>query len=105
MRKPDTSFVANEHVKQPEDGYYFQAPDIAVEVISPSDLRPGVLHKKLTDYFTYGTQQVWLIYHDEKRVVVQNADGTAATYELGDAISGGDLLPGFSLSVSAIFEA
>lgn len=57
MRKPDVSFIASGRVKQPEDGYYFQAPDIAVDVISPSDLRPGVLHRKLTDYFTYGTEQ------------------------------------------------
>lgn len=105
MRKPDTSFVANERVKQPEDGYYFQAPDIAVEVISPSDRRPGVLHKKLTDYFTYGTQQVWLVYHDEKRVVVQNDDGTAVTYELDDTIPGGELLPDFTLKVADIFQA
>jgi hypothetical protein len=47
---------------------------------------------------------VWLVYHTKKRIVVQNADGTAATYELGDTISGGDLLPGFTLEVSAIFE-
>ncbi|HVU11695.1 MAG TPA: Uma2 family endonuclease [Phototrophicaceae bacterium] len=104
MRKPDTSFVANERVKPPQEGYYFQAPDIAVEVISPSDRRPGVLHRKLTDYFTYGTQQVWLVYQDEKRIVIQNADGTATTYELGDTISGIALLPGFSLKVAEIFR-
>lgn len=104
MRKPDISFVANARVKQPEDGYYVQAPDIAVEVISPSDLRPGVLHQKLTDYFTYGTQQVWLVYHIEKRIVVQRADGTATTYELGDVIADNDLLPGFVLNVADVFR-
>jgi Uma2 family endonuclease len=103
-RKPDISFVSAARVKPQNAEYYFQAPDLAVEVISPSDLRPGVLHEKLTDYFTYGTQQVWLVYHKEKRIVVQNADGTAATYALGDTIPGGDLLPGFALEVSAIFE-
>jgi Uma2 family endonuclease len=105
LRKPDTSFVAKTRVQKPENGYYFQAPDLAVEVISPSDLRPGVLHKKLTDYFTYGTQQVWLVYQDEKRIVVQNFDGTAVTYELDDQVSGGDLLPGFSLNVADVFES
>ena len=105
MRKPDAAFVSAARVKPPEDGYYFQAPDIAIEVISPSDLRPGVLHSKLTDYFTYGTQQTWLIYHVEKRIVVQNADGTAATYKVGDTLSGGDLLPGFTLEVAKVFES
>jgi Uma2 family endonuclease len=104
MRKPDASFVSAARVKPPQEGYYFQAPDIAVEVISPSDLRPGVLHKKLTDYFTYGTQQVWLIYHVESRIVIQNVDGTAATYDVGDTISGGELLPGFALEVAKVFE-
>lgn len=102
-RKPDIAFVSAARVKPPEAQYYFQAPDLAVEVISPSDLRPGVLHEKLTDYFTYGTQQVWLVYHQEKRIVIQKADGTAATYELGDTLSGGDLLPGFTLDVSSVF--
>jgi Uma2 family endonuclease len=105
MRKPDAAFVSNLRVEPPEGGYYFQAPDIAVEVISPSDRRPGVLHKKLTDYFTYGTSEVWLVYYPEQRVVIQYADGTATTYELGDTISGSSMLPGFSLEIADIFQA
>jgi Uma2 family endonuclease len=104
MRKPDTSFVSAENVKPPEDGYYSQAPDIAIEIISPSDRRPGVLHAKLTDYFTYGTQQVWLVYHEEKQVVIQYVDGTAQVYRLDDTISGIDLLPGFTLTVADVFQ-
>jgi Uma2 family endonuclease len=104
VRKPDIAYVSAERVKPPEEGYYFKVPDLAVEVISPSDLRPGVLHKKLTDYFTYGTKQVWLLYPDEKRIVVQNVDGTAATYEIGDTLTDQDLLPGFMLDLSALFK-
>ncbi|MBC7813996.1 MAG: Uma2 family endonuclease [Burkholderiales bacterium] len=104
MRRPDIAFVVAARVNPNLKAYYFQAPDLAVEIISDSDRKPGVLHKKLTDYFTYGTQQVWLIYNEEKRIVVQNVDGTATTYSIEDTLSGGDLLPGFTLDVAAIFE-
>ncbi len=105
MRKPDIAFVTADRVISAEGLYYFQAPDLAVEVISPSDRRPGVLHKKLTDYFTYGTQQVWLVDYDEKRIIVQNADGSATTLSSEDVLHGGDLLPGFTLNLADFFDA
>jgi Uma2 family endonuclease len=104
VRKPDIAFVSTPKVIPNPGDYYFEAPDIAVEIISPSDRRPGVLHGKLTDYFTYGTQQVWLVYHEEKQIVIQNVDGTGQVYRLGDTISDIELLPGFTLAVADVFQ-
>lgn len=103
MRKPDTAFVAAARVKSPEEGYYFQAPDLAVEVISPTE-RIGALRRKLRDYFKYGTQQVWLLYPDEREIVVHTSVDDAKPYRMGDTLTGGDLLPGFSLDIAAVFE-
>lgn len=103
MRKPDTAFVVTERVKPPESGYYFQAPDLAIEMISPSE-RIGTISKKLRDYFTYGTRQVWLIYLEDKEIVVHKPNVKPETYRIGDTLSGGDLLPGFTLDVAAVFE-
>lgn len=101
-RKPDASFVLKQNVKPPETGYYHQAPDLAVEIISPSE-RIGIIQDKLDDYFTYGTQQVWLVYPDKKRIVVHFPDESSQTYKMGDTLTGGDLLPGFTLEIAAVF--
>lgn len=103
MRKPDTAFVTAARVKPPEDGYYFQAPDLAIEVISPSE-RIGIIRGKLRDYFTYGTQQVWLVYPEDKEIVVHTSFDDYKTYRVGDTLPGGDMLPGFALDVAKIFE-
>lgn len=103
MRKPDIAFVSASKVLENPTAYYFQAPDIAIEILSPSDT-PQVIYEKMTDYFTYGTQQIWLVNAKKQQIVVHFADGTAHTYEKGDAVPGGDLLPGFSLAVTDVFE-
>lgn len=102
IRKPDASFVLKQNVKPPAAGYYHQAPDLAVEIISPSE-RIGIIQDKLDDYFTYGTQQVWLAYPDKQRIVVHFPDESSQTYKLGDTLTGGDLLPGFALEIAAVF--
>ena len=102
MRKPDTAFVSTSRVKPPESGYYFQAPDLAVEIISPSE-RIGIVRGKLRDYFKYGTRQVWLFYPYDKEIAVYHSLDDYKTYRVGDSLLGGDLLPGFALDVSALF--
>lgn len=102
LRKPDVAFVQKSRVQPLDAGYYMMAPDIAVEVISPSE-RPGIVQGKLRDYFTYGTQQVWLVYPLEKMIVVQHPSGQADTYRVGDRLAGGVMLPGFELDLKRLF--
>ena len=103
MRKPDIAFVRTSRVNHDDFAYYQLAPDLVIEVLSPSDT-PAVIYGKLTDYFTFGTGQVWLVYPREKKIAVHFPDGTATTYEAGQVISGGELLPGFSLDVAWVFQ-
>jgi Uma2 family endonuclease len=102
LRKPDTAFVSAERVKPPEASYYQQAPDLAVEIVSPTD-RVGAVRKKLREYFQYGTREVWLVYPDAKEIVVHKPGQKPITYILGDVLPGGDLLPGFTLDVAFVF--
>lgn len=103
VRRPDIAFVSATHVIENPTEYYMRAPDLAVEILSPSDT-PDVIYAKLSDYFKYGTQQVWLVDYKLARIIVYEDDFSTATYEAGDTLSGGDLLPGFSLDISALFE-
>ncbi len=102
QREPDVSFVKQSNIT-PSQGFIYGAPDLAVEIVSPSQKEPQML-AKANEYFHYGTQVVWLVYPRQKTIEV-HTPGKAIKYGLGDTIPGGDLLPGFSLSVSQVFES
>jgi Uma2 family endonuclease len=102
---PDLSFVANERMIPPEIEMDF-APDLAIEVVSPSNL-PTEMRDKVRSFLTSGTKQVWVIYPNEREidVAVLQADGSIAykTYGIRDTLTGDDVLPGFSVAVADIF--
>jgi Uma2 family endonuclease len=100
-RQPDVAFVSAARM-QSSAGYIYGAPDLAIEVISPSE-RSTDIQKKLREYLRHGVKQVWNIYPEQAEIVVHLADGSARTYGLGDTISGGDLLPGLTLTVADVF--
>lgn len=102
-RKPDVAFVKSSRVKSSK-GYVYMAPDLAVEIISPTE-RPAAIREKLNEYLEHGVKQVWQVFPDNRQIVVNFPDGSAKTYGIGDTISGGDLLPGFELTVATVFEA
>jgi Uma2 family endonuclease len=75
------------------------APDLAVEIISPSERSPDT-HDKLQAYLRYGTTEVWQVYPKSKSVVI-NRGGTSAILASGQAIST-PMLPGFSLAIGTL---
>lgn len=103
MLIPDVSFVsAARVVKDNPDDPYYQAPDLAIEIISPSE-RYGDILDKVETYLKWGTKQVWLVYPKKSQIVVYLPDNTSTIYNVGQTISGGDMLPGLVLSVAAVF--
>lgn len=104
VRGPDVSFVTKE--RMPTDGlpraFFMGAPDLAVEIVSPSD-SAGDLEMKVAEYLGSGTKSVWVVYPDSRRVVVHQPGGAAQTYGEDSTIEEPELLPGFSLSLSEIF--
>ena len=102
MRIPDLSFVVKERVSDPDEkGYYYLAPDLAVEIISPTEAKKETA-EKIADYLRFGTQQVWVIDPDTKQVTVYTSDGNTQVYS--DELSGGDVLPGFELPLTQLFK-
>lgn len=77
------------------------APDLAVEVISPSN-RVTDMHRKIRQLLAAGTALVWIVHPETRTVEVHTRSG-ATTLEEGDTLSGGDVLPGFELPVREIF--
>lgn len=103
-RKPDVSFVAKERLPEkrlttkPFDG----APDLAVEVISPTDIWWEIL-EKLNQYFASGCRLVWLISPPDQRVLVYRADRRSYFLQVGDSLDGEEVIPGFTMPVAELF--
>ena len=103
VRGPDVSFVFRPRVEGRGSGFPPGAPDIAVEVVSPSDTAAGMA-RKVADYLAAGSQRVWVVYPAGRRVIIHRADGSVLSYAGDDVITDEELLPGFSLPLSEIFE-
>jgi Uma2 family endonuclease len=105
IRKPDLSFVTAGRVTptRDEDGSWPIAPDLAVEVISPSETAEDV-ETKLDEYLRAGVRLVWILYIPTKNVWAYKMDGSARLYRSTDTLPGEDVLPGFAVSVAELFE-
>ena len=103
VRGPDVSFVLRSDVEGRGSGFPVGAPDIAVEVVSPSDTAAEIA-RKVAEYLAAGSQRVWAVYPAGRRVVVHRADGSVLSFDGDDVITDEELLPGFSLPLSEVFE-
>jgi Uma2 family endonuclease len=101
---PDVAFIANaRQPKRPNVAWNPLAPDLAVEVVSPTD-RPGVIADKAVNYPLAGTL-LWYVFPDDKQVKVYEPGQPAKTLSIGDVLDGGKVLPGFKLAVKDIFPS
>ncbi|MBI1880218.1 MAG: Uma2 family endonuclease [Chloroflexi bacterium] len=57
----------------------------------------------MQDYLAYGTPMVWVIYPQQRLVIIHNPDGTARTLHEADTLNGETIIPGFSCQVAEIF--
>lgn len=98
VRQPDMAFISkNRYATVPDE---FQGgPDIAVEIVSSNE---DVL-KKVTEYLEAGTRIVWAVYPVEKIVHVFTPEQEWRKLGINDSLTGGDVLPDFSLAIKDIF--
>ncbi len=104
--QPDVAFISKTRHAELSGVEFPIAPDIAVEIISPSEDSLEVL-RKAGRYITTGTQLVWLVYEKEKTIFVCQPGGSSnldiKEYGIQDTLTGGAVLPGFTLAVRDIF--
>ena len=104
VRAPDVSFLSTEDLEGENTGKYIRkAPTLAVEVISQNDIY-GDVDDKAAEFLRAGTKAVWIVNPRRRTVAVHTPDNIAVTYQIGDTIPGGEILPGFELPVADIFE-
>jgi Uma2 family endonuclease len=105
VRAPDAAFVVAERAaaQTSEAGFFEGAPDLAVEVISPSETIEMV-EAKLIDYLEAGTKLVWLVYPRTQTVIAYRSLTDVQIFTMADTLDGGELLPGFTVPVPEIFS-
>ncbi len=105
VRGLDVAFVARARVPEGlPDGPVPFAPDFAAEIISPRNSAADI-HAKVRELLRAGTRLIWIFYPDTETVVVHTPPSGAQTFERDAVLDGGDVLPGFTLSVKDIFDA
>lgn len=106
LLSPDLSFVSKARLKKiliAPDKFLQGAPDLGVEVLSPSD-RIRELHRKLDLYFEYGTRLVWIVNWKLEQIHIYRPDSIEALTRPGDVLGGGEVVPGFKCRLNQIFS-
>ena len=102
---PDVSFVSESRLPASglPEGFFQGAPDIAVEVISPSEREQHIL-EKVGDYLRYGCKMVVVIRPRTRRVEVHLPNREMQILESDDVLDGGAIVPGWQLPIAEIFR-
>jgi Uma2 family endonuclease len=104
VRIPDVSFVPAERMREIDlDRRIPGAPALAVEVVSPTDLAQD-LAQKVDQYLAAGVRAVWVVYPNTSEVHVFRGGGASSVLGAADQLEAPDLLPGFAVLVSRLFE-
>ncbi len=102
VRIPDVAVYLNERFpggKLPTEAIPSVIPDLAVEVLSPSNTRQE-MDRKLREYFAAGVRLVWYADPRKRQVTVYEAADRPTVLDHSATLDGGAVLPGFTLRVS-----
>ena len=103
VRRPDVAYVAAGRMPDPRPpGHLPIRPDLAVEVVSPSD-NAYDLEQKLDDYRSAQIPLVWVLFPHVRLVRVHAPGQPNVERRPGDTLDGGPVLPGFAVAVADLF--
>jgi Uma2 family endonuclease len=107
QRRPDVSYVSFERWPRgkpvPGTEAWEVVPNLAVEIVSPTNGANEVVGK-VEDYFACGVQRVWVFYPLFSKVYDYGSATEVRILTRSDRLSGGDVLPGFEIALSEVFE-
>jgi Uma2 family endonuclease len=106
QRRPAVAFVSRarwDGVEADEAAAWKVVPDLAVEVVSPTNLAEDI-EAKIVDYFAAGVRRVWVLYPRGRRLHDFHSAGASVILSTDDLVSGGDVLPGFEFALADLFH-
>ena len=101
--KPDIAFLSTAHLPDDLSKAFPVPPDLAIEVVSPSDAFRRVIEKAFA-YLEAGTQIVWVIEPGSKTVTVYRSETDIKLLTREDTLTGEDVVEGFSCQVAQLFK-
>jgi len=104
VRAADVAFVRRERIEKaaPVEGYWIGAPDLAVEVLSPSDTVRRV-EGKVAEWLESGARMVWVVSPKMHTVTVYRSFTEIVVLTENDTVDGGVVVPGFQIPIAEIF--
>jgi Uma2 family endonuclease len=105
VRMPDVAFISWKQLpnrKCPNEPIASLIPELAVEILSESNTL-GEMKRKLGEYFSTGTQLVWIVDPIQRTVEVHTTPDQFTRLEERESLDGGPLLPGFRLPLERLF--
>ena len=104
VREPDVAFISARRLPPDEDvpGFFEGPPDLAVEIASPSD-SPRQLFDKARMWISFGVPLVWTVDPEARTINVHQPHVPLISLSTDDTLDGGQVLPGFSCTVGALF--
>ena len=100
---PDIAFLLNEHIPADLSKVFSIPPDLAIEVVSPTDALHRVVEKAFT-YLDAGTQLVWVLEPRSKTVTVYRSETDITLLTRNDTLTGENVIEGFTCQVAEFFE-
>ncbi len=103
IRAADFVFVSKERLaSNPAEGFLQVAPELVVEILSPTD-RWDQVRQKIEEYFSIGVERVWIVEPEKRDVLVYRSSLEATAVREGDIVAGEGALEGFTLAVGELF--
>ena len=103
VMKPDVAFVSTDRLDVDEDEKFPIPPDLAIEVVSPTDVHYRIVRKAF-DYLEAGTRLVWVLDPVAKTVTVYRSKSDIELLTSEATLTGEDVVPGFTCPVENLFE-
>jgi Uma2 family endonuclease len=106
-RRPDLAYVSYDRwpreKQMPRTEAWKVAPDLVVEVVSPSNQVDEVIDK-VAEYYRAGVQRVWVIYPTQRQIYVYSTPTDVRIVAENEELSDEKLLPGFRLALNTLFD-
>lgn len=104
VRAPDVASVSQARVEAAGEveGFWPEAPDLAIEVVSPGDSYTDV-EEKVFAWLDAGTKMVVVVNPRQRSATVYKSQTDIIALAEADVMDGGDIVPGFELAVREIF--
>lgn len=102
VRGPDVAYWSKERLPVVPVGFIDVAPDLVVEVLSPSNTSKEI-REKIKEYFEKGVKMVWVVAPEDRTLTIYRVPDEGRLLHDSATVTGEDILPGFTCKVSELF--